>query len=82
MSRTVKRWIATCAVVIHEDRRAPIPCDFNDRRGPMLHETTAGALRESMKHLLEHHDLHGAREIQVIRTYKPRELESEEIVSV
>jgi hypothetical protein len=79
--RVVKRWMATCAVVIHEDRRAPAACGFNDRQKPKLHTTAEAATHESVKHLVDQHDLHGASEVKVRRTYTPRTIASEEVIS-
>ena len=81
MSRTVRRWVATCAVAVHEDRHPPMRCGFNDRKDPTLHTTSEAAVRESIRHLTEQHDLHGAREVSIQRTYAPRVLEKEEIIS-
>ena len=80
MARVIRRWVATCAVVEFDKHDRKQECGFNGREHPTLHPTSEAALRESVAHVRTQHEVTGAREVQVRRTYTPRMIASEEVL--
>ena len=65
--RIVKRWVG---------EEFEIGCNWNDRKNPKLHATSAAAVRETRDHAVENGHV-GAREVQVKRTYRTRSTTSQ-----
>lgn len=73
----IKRWIAECPLA----SATPKACTFDERPAPATHQSAARAQRESKEHILTAHAEPSAREVMVERTYAPRTVASEQIVS-